>query len=417
MKSTLSTLAKKLFRTISPVREIMSFANPERIKGYGINPSDVISFGGGWVNHESPKELQKAYEDIVKNNNLFHYSGGYSPTTGINSTKEAILKMEKVLYDIDNLKTNNIVIGQSSSQLTYTLLQTILNSDDKICLLDPSYCNYPLQIYTSTKAKILRFPVIDKNFNYTANKKETIAKFQKFLLKEKPKIILLVSPDNPTGKVLSDDFFNIVHKTSKSYGGLTVMDFAYKELTFTDKVPKYFSKSPDENFVSIHSNSKWGRNLGRRMGWIEANDEIVEAFESLLNTSILCPDTLHQMAFEEYISKSVNNKIFNKYVYDTKELYKETAEFTENLINKYVNSPYIRPDGGLYFTIEVKQNSAEFVGNLLRKTGVLVVPGWGFGKTLSHAVRISYGPLVYNHEKIKEGIKKIGEFIDEITDN
>ena len=78
MKSTLSTLAKKLFRTISPVREIMSFANPERIKGYGINPSDVISFGGGWVNHESPKELQKAYEDIVKNNNLFHYSGGYS---------------------------------------------------------------------------------------------------------------------------------------------------------------------------------------------------------------------------------------------------------------------------------------------------------------------------------------------------
>jgi len=129
--------------------------------------------------------LQKAYQDIVSNNDIFHLSGGYSPTTGMNSAKEAIAKMENNLYGIDNLETKNIVIGQSSSQLFYILMQTILNYDDKICLLDPSYCNYPLQIYTSIKAKILRFPVIDENFNYIANKKETIVKFQKYLLKEK----------------------------------------------------------------------------------------------------------------------------------------------------------------------------------------------------------------------------------------
>lgn len=104
---------------------------------------------------------------------------------GMNSTKGAIAKMENILYGIDNLETKNIVIGQSSSQLTYILMQTILNDDDKICLLGPSYCNYPLQIYTSTKARILRFPVIDENFNYIANKKETIVKFQEYLLKEK----------------------------------------------------------------------------------------------------------------------------------------------------------------------------------------------------------------------------------------
>lgn len=417
MKTKLSTLSQKLFRTISPVREIMSFANPDRIKSYGINPSDVISFGGGWVNHKSPKELQKAYQSIVSNNDLFHFSGGYSPTMGMNSTKGAIAKMENILYGIDNLETKNIVIGQSSSQLTYILMQTILNDDDKICLLDPSYCNYPLQIYTSTKARILRFPVIDENFNYIANKKETIVKFQEFLLKGKPKIILLVTPDNPTGKILSDDFFNKVYETAQSYGGLIVVDFAYKELIFTDKTPEYFSKSPDENFVSIHSNSKWGRNLGRRMGWVEATEEIAGAFESLLNTTILCPDTLHQMAFEEYISKSVKNNTLKNYINSTKELYKETAEFTEKLINQYINSSYISPDGGLYFTIETKQNSAEFVKNLLIETGVLVVPGWGFGKTLAHAVRLSYGPLVYNHENISKGIKKIGDFINENTNN
>jgi hypothetical protein len=55
--------------------------------------------------------LQKAYQDIVSNNDISHLSGGCSPTTGMNSAKEAIAKMENNLYGIDNLETKNIVIG------------------------------------------------------------------------------------------------------------------------------------------------------------------------------------------------------------------------------------------------------------------------------------------------------------------
>jgi len=65
VKPNISAKANKFKRLISPVRQIMSYADPNYIKNIGINPEDLISFAGGWVNHQAPKELQKAYEEIA----------------------------------------------------------------------------------------------------------------------------------------------------------------------------------------------------------------------------------------------------------------------------------------------------------------------------------------------------------------
>ena len=52
-----------------------------------------------------------------------------------------------------------------------------------------------------------------------------------------------------------------------------------------------------------------------------------------------------------------------------------------------------------------------FVEKVLKESGVLFVPGWGFGKTLKNAVRLSFGPLVYDLEKISEGLKRASSFL------
>jgi aspartate aminotransferase len=278
-------------------------------------------------------------------------------------------------------------------------------------MLDPSYCNYPLQVKVSTGSRIMRFPVIDeKNFAYLANTEETIDSFKKFLLKNRPKVVMLISPDNPTSKILSDDFVKSTHNAVKEYGGVIVMDFAYKEIYFGN-YPEYFSWGPDGNFISIRSNSKWCRGLGRRLGWIEAPKEIIDSFESLQNSTILSPDRLHQMALTDYINSSVSDKSLVNYIDEIRALYEETAKVTINAINKYIGLPCLKPDGGLYTCIQVNKNSAEFVEDILKGTGVLFVPGWGFGKTVSHAVRLSYGPLVYQHELIEEGLEKVGKYL------
>jgi aspartate aminotransferase len=412
MDVKISQIANDLFRKVSPVREIMNFADPANLRKYGIDPDSLISFGGGWVNHKSPKKLAEAYKVIVDDEVKFHHSGGYSPTNGEKSAKDAIVLFEKAIYGTTSLSSDNIVIGQSSSHLTSLLLNVILDEDDQICMLDPSYCNYPLQIKVSTGSHVLKFPVIDeKNFEYIANKKETIESFRVFLLKNKPKVVMLISPDNPTSKILSDEFVNVTHAAVKEYGGVIVMDFAYKEIYFGD-YPDYFSLGQDENFISIRSNSKWCRGLGRRLGWIEAPKYVIEAFESLQNSTILSPDRLHQMALTDYINEAVADNSLVPYVDEIRNLYKGTARVTIDAINRYIGLPCFEPDGGLYTCIRVDKNSAEFVEEVLKATGVLFVPGWGFGKTVTQSVRLSYGPLVYEHQLIEDGLKKVGKYLN-----
>ena len=71
----------------------------------------------------------------------------------------------------------------------------------------------------------------------------------------------------------------------------------------------------------------------------------------------------------------------------------------------------MEPEGGLYTCMRIDTDGAKFVENILKGCGVLVVPGRGFGTTLRKAVRISYGPLVNDLEKIEIGIKRMSEYL------
>ena len=413
MKAELSDLANEVFRAISPVREIMNFADPHKLREMGIKEKDLISFGGGWVNHKSPVELREAYLDIISDPEKFHLSGGYSATNGDGFCKEAIVKYEQEYHQMVGILPENILIGHSSSHITSLLFRAFLNKQDRICLLDPTYCNYPMQIYQATNSPVLRFPVLDNgSFEYIGNHKETIREFCDFLLLNKPKLILLSSPDNPTGQIPSDEFIDAAYGCVQSYGGAIVIDFAYKEIVFGD-YPEYFRWKPNDNFFSVHSNSKWCTGLGRRLGWLEATKTVVDAFEALQNATILSPDRLHQMAFSEYVHRSLGNGKFEKYIHGVRELYRNTAAFTEAAIEKYIKKPFLKPKGGLYTCIQVDENAATFVERVLRNTGVLLIPGWGFGNSLKRSVRLSYGPLVEDHLLIEEGLRKVGEYIHE----
>ena len=71
----LSVLVREQIARPSPIRQIMKMAERENIRALGLNPDDVISFGGGWVNHPAPEGLRQAYTEIVSDPVLFHRSG------------------------------------------------------------------------------------------------------------------------------------------------------------------------------------------------------------------------------------------------------------------------------------------------------------------------------------------------------
>lgn len=408
--SRLSEKARKFEDEISPVSEILRYADLDYIKSIIKNPNDLISFAGGWVNHNAPEKLRDAYKTISSNVDLFHTSGGYSTTLGEKEFKKAICKFEKKLYNMQ-ITEDEIAVGSGSTQLTMEVLRVLLDPKDKILLLDPTYVNFVPQLTVGfSDIEILRFPIIDENeWKFMADEK--IDEFSNFILNEKPKIILLTSPDNPTSKILSDEFIKKTLEAVKKVGGFLIIDFAYKELVYEDKLPSYFSWSPNDNFISLRSNSKWCRGLGRRLGWIEAPKFVINAMESIQSSTILCPDTLHQMALTKFINDSIDNNILTDYIEDTKKLYKQAAKKTAELIKQNLKFKIIEPDGGLYIFMKVDTDGQEFVQEILKKTGILFIPGWGFGNTGKNAVRISFGPLINNTSKIEEAIIKISKIL------
>jgi aspartate/methionine/tyrosine aminotransferase len=399
--------------TSSPIRRIMEMASRDNLIKMGLNPDDVISFAGGWVNHPAPEELRQEYIDIAQDANLFHKTGGYSDSDGSPELKKALLSFNAELYGIHSSTEENIIIGQSSTQLTFSLFKILLNPGDKVLLFDPAYANYPEQIQTCMNAQdIVYFPLFDeKTWTFVADENKLADEFEVFMEREKPKMILFSSPDNPSGMILPDKFVKRMLDVALKLDCFVAIDFAYYTFLYDKELPAYFFYSHKEypNLIKIFSNSKWCRGLGRRLGWIEATSNLIVTLKVVQQSLILCPDSLHQMALTNYINKGLKDGSIREYIRNINDDYQRASDFLCKCIAQYLSSRFTIPEGGLYSVVDVGMDGDAFVAEMLKKTGVVFVPGGGFGNSLKNGIRISFGPLVYDKAKIEEGFIRVSK--------
>ena len=405
--------------TSSPIRRIMEMASPANLVKMDLNPDQVISFAGGWVNHQAPEELRQEYENIIRDPELFHQTGAYSPSDGSPELKRALLNFDSQLYGVNGSSEENLIIGQSSTQLTFSLFKVLLNPEDKIVLFDPTYANYPEQIPMSLNAEnIVFFPVFDaKKWIFIEDENALAAEFELFMEREKPKLILFSSPDNPTGMMLPDLFVNRILDCAQKYNCYVAIDFAYNTFRYGKKIPAYFSYTDKQypNLIKIFSNSKWCRSLGRRLGWMSASKNIIDSLKVVQQSVILCPDTIHQMALTHYMNKGLKDGSIEDYIQRISDDYESASKFLCACIEKYLSSRFTIPEGGLYSVVDVGMDGDAFVEDILKKTGVIFVPGDGFGDSLKNGIRVSFGPLVYNKEKIEEGFKRVSKVFEKLA--
>jgi aspartate/methionine/tyrosine aminotransferase len=228
----------------------------------------------------------------------------------------------------------------------------------------------------------------------------------------RPRLVLFGAPDNPTSQVLPQALADVMLAKTSEAGAWLAIDFAYK-CQYFQQTPAYYAWSPADhpNVVGIHSNSKWARGLGRRLGWLEAHPSVVDAIERVQQCSILCPDTLSQMTMARYLKTAIGSGSLRRYVDYANAIYKKAAQVTIAAVDTHLQRPRLTPAGGLYTVVDIGTNAEEFVPRALKATGVLVVPGGGFGAALTNGVRISFGPLVRDNAKIEEGLARLGAWM------
>ena len=400
----LSNLVEENLRGLSPIQTIMKMTEKQNIISMNLNPEDVISFGGGWCNHDAPEFLREIYIEIAEDRDLFHKSGRYSAIKGDYNLREQLCYFEEKIYNIKDLTMENIIIGHSSTQLFHDILRAIVNPGEDICTLDPTYANYINAVKCAIPGSHIRFiPGLDsETWEYLSEPDESLYTLQKYC-EDGVKLFVITVPDNPTSQIPSEDFISAAQEILYDHNGFLILDFAYKALWFDD-MPSCFSWSPSDkpNIITLHSNSKWLSSLGRRLGWVEADPYIISALEKLNESTLLSPDTMHSIATSRFLEKTLEDNYLKSFIDETRRLYKKTADFMMQCIDEYLGWNYLKPMGGLYTV---------FVEKLLRDTGVLLIPGEGFGPSMSHGLRLSYGPLCYQYDLIEEGIKRISEYL------
>ena len=117
------------------------------------------------------------------------------------------------------------------------------------------------------------------------------------------------------------------------------------------------------------------------------------------------------MALTDYIARGISDDSIKPYIRQTAELYQKAAMRTVHAIETILKMPCLVPQGGLYTVMQTDVESSAFTRDVLENTGVVVVPGWGFGDTLKHAVRLSYGPLVHDIDKIDEAMHRMAKYL------
>ncbi len=226
------------------------------------------------------------------------------------------------------------------------------------------------------------------------------------------RLMVIPTPDNPSSQVLPQEVVEACMDCCEDNDMYLVLDQAYKTQCFASP-PDYFSWSPRDHphLVAVNSNSKWCRGLGRRLGWIEAHVDVVDGLERTQQCSILCPDSLHQQAMIRYINQGLENGSLERYLEERRDAYRRAAEITTEEIEEQLGMPHLTPQGGLYTLMKVGEDGDTFVRRVLKNTGVLFIPGKGFGDTLREGVRISYGPHVEQPEVIREGFERVADYL------
>jgi aspartate aminotransferase len=223
------------------------------------------------------------------------------------------------------------------------------------------------------------------------------------MLQLHPKLMILCSPNNPSGKVFGEKELTEIVEAASKHGTYMLTDEVYE--SYSPTPIKSILQLADSNFIYVNTFSKRYGMTGWRIGYAISDKETIDRMQSVLQLSITCvPEFIQKAAI---VALRMEQKTYDEYA---KKMQNRIDIACRELDKQRVK--YVRPEGGMYVypRVEIKGfNSEVFAHKLLDDTGVAVTPGEAFGDYPEH-LRISLGT---NIEEIREGIRIMGGSLQE----
>lgn len=355
----------------------------------------VIHMEIGRPDFDTPKKIKDA---AIKGLN----EGGvhYTSFSGLNDLKEAIVERENKKNGLVYDPLSEVVVTVGASEGLYCIWTAFLNPDDEIMIPSPYYSSYTHQL-TYSGAKFIKVPIMKDG-----QMKFNIEDF-KSKLTQNTKMILINSPNNPTGYVMTEEDLRMVADFAIENDLIVVSDECYDSYVFQGEF-KSISTLPGmkDRTLIVNSTSKTFSMTGWRIGYVIGNPEFIQEIGKIHSHITVCATSFAQAgAVEAY-----------KNVYDEVDVmieeFKSRKDYVVGRLNNMSRLSFIEPGGAFYVFLNVGElgmNGVEFCEQILIQKGIALAPGSSFGSEWDNYVRLAY---TCSMEDIVEAMDLIEEFIE-----
>ncbi|MEE9528897.1 MAG: aminotransferase class I/II-fold pyridoxal phosphate-dependent enzyme [Dehalococcoidia bacterium] len=357
----------------------------------------VISLGVGEPDFVTPWHIREAATRSLEKGYTM-----YTSNYGMLELRQELAKYLEHYYGVSYQPEREILVTVGVSEGLDLAVRAILNPGDEVIIPDPWYVSYPSCVILAGGTPV--FVPVNKQNNF-ALKAEDVEP----LINKQTKAILIGYPSNPTGAVTSREELVKIAKLAQKYNLLVISDEIYARLVYGVEHTCFASlPGVKEQTILLGGFSKAFAMTGWRIGYIAANEQLIEAMLKIHQYTMLCVPTMSQMAAIEALRSAED---------DVAKMVKEYDRRRRFIVKKLneIGLPCFEPKGAFYAFPSIEatgMSSEEFAERLLMEERVAVVPGSAFGQCGEGFVRCCYATSLTN---IEEALKRMERFVKKVS--
>jgi len=380
----------------SPTMAITSKAKEMRAKGI-----DVIGFGAGEPDFDTPEHIKEAAKRAIDEGFT-----KYTPPAGIPELRKAVAEKLKDENGID-YDVSQIVITDGAKQALFSLMLSVIEEGDEVIIPAPYWVTYPEQVKFAGGKPVFVETKEENEFSLTLEDIEPA-------VTERTKLLILCTPNNPTGSVIDREELERIGKFCAERGILIASDECYEKLTYDGfKHTSIASISEEIKSITITINalSKAFSMTGWRVGYAAGPEEIISSMIKINSQSISNVNSIAQKAAVAALTGSQD------FLKEWLKAFDERRRYMVEKLNEIPGVKCLLPKGAFYAFPNVKEliekselkDDFQLADYLLEKAKIAVVPGSAFG--MAGYLRLSYATSM---ENIVEGLKRFKEAVEEL---
>ncbi|MED3562477.1 aminotransferase [Bacillus xiapuensis] len=354
----------------------------------------VISLGVGEPDFVTPWNIREA--TILSLEQGFT---SYTANPGLLELRQEITKYLRNRFSVEYDPKNQVIVTVGASQAIDLAFRAILNRGEEVLIVEPAFVAYAPLVALAGGKPVPVSTSPENGFKVTPEQIEAA-------ITEKTKAILICSPNNPTGTMLTREDLTELARIIEKHDLIVVSDEIYAELSYDETFTSFAAiDGMYERTILINGFSKGFAMTGWRLGFLAAPVEFVDVMLKIYQYTTMCAPHMLQLGAIEALRNTYHE------VEEMRKSYRRRRNFMVQTLNEIGLDCHI-PGGAFYVFPSIRStglSSEQFAEELLMAEKVAVVPGNVFGESGEGYVRCSYATSM---QQLQEALKRMQRFVE-----